>query len=306
MTDTGWIDRNEYPFASHYFKTAAGRMHYVDEGMGEVFVMLHGNPAWSFLYRNLIKQLSHPLPNPLPQAGEGVSCRCVAPDYIGFGLSDKPFDWSYLPEDHAKNVAALIEHLGLKDITLVVNDWGGPIGMHYAVTHPENVKRLIVLNTWAWPVANDFHFTSFSALMGGPVGRFLIRHFNFFANAFMRMAFGDKHKLSKTAHDHYRNALPTAESRKGCYVFPKQIVGSTPWLGGIWDRIGVLKDKPTLFVWGLKDVAFREKELLQWQATLRNSHTVRLPTVGHFVSEEAPQDLGEAVTAFLAGQSSPE
>lgn len=293
MTDTGWIDRNEYPFASHFFETAAGRMHYVDEGNGEVVVMLHGNPTWSFLYRNLIKQLS-------------PRYRCVAPDYIGFGLSDKPFDWGYLPEEHAKNVATLIEHLDLKDITLVVNDWGGPIGMHYAVTHPENVKRLVVLNTWAWPAADEFHFTSFSAMMGGPVGRFLIRHFNFFANTFMRMAFGDKRKLSKVAHDHYRNALPTAESRKGCLVFPKQIIGSTPWLGEIWNRISVLKDKPTLFVWGMKDVAFREKELQQWQGALPNSQTVRLPTVGHFVSEEAPQELDEAVTAFLAGQAAPE
>ncbi len=293
MSHPGWIDRNEYPFTSRFFQTATGRMHYVDEGNGDVIVMLHGNPAWSFLYRNLIKQLS-------------PHYRCVAPDYIGFGLSDKPFDWSYLPEDHAKNVTALIEHLGVKDITLVVNDWGGPIGMHYAVTHPENVKRLIVLNTWAWPAADDFHFTSFSAMMGGPVGRFLIRHFNFFANTFMRMAFGDKRKLSRIAHDHYRNALPTAESRKGCYVFPKQIVGSTPWLGEIWNRIGVLKDKPALFVWGMKDVAFREKELLQWQAALPNSDTVRLPTVGHFVSEEAPQELGEAVTSFLASQTSAE
>lgn len=123
MTNTDWIDRNEYPFASHYFQTSAGKLHYVDEGEGPPIVMLHGNPTWSFLYRNLIKQLSS-------------RYRCIAPDYLGFGLSDKPFDWNYRPEEHAKNLAALIEHLGLKEVTLVVNDWGGPIGMHYAVTHP--------------------------------------------------------------------------------------------------------------------------------------------------------------------------
>ncbi len=299
--DTDWIDRNEYPFFPRHFQTAAGRMHYVDEGSGDVVVMLHGNPAWSFLYRNLIKQLTAPLPNPLPQAGEGVRCRCIAPDLIGFGLSDKPYDWNYLPEEHAKNVAALIEHLGLKDITLVVNDWGGPIGMHYAVTHPQNVKRLVVLNTWAWPVDDDFHYTAFSAFMGGPLGGWLIRRRNFFAGTFMRMAFGDKRRLSKTAHRHYMDALPTAESRKGCYVFPRQIVASTPWLEQLWSQIAVLREKPTLFVWGMKDVAFREKELLRWQAALPNSRTVRLPTVGHFVAEEAPEELGQAVDAFLTG-----
>lgn len=289
MGDTGWIDRNEYPFATHHFQTAAGRMHYVDEGSGEVVLMLHGNPAWSFLYRKLIKRLS-------------PHYRCIAPDYLGFGLSDKPYDWSYLPEDHAQYIEAFIGHLGLKDITLVVNDWGGPIGMHYAVNHPGNIKRLVVLNTWAWPVDDDFHYTSFSALMGGPVGRFLIRHFNFFANSFMRAAFGDKSRLTRHAHDHYRNALPTRRSRKGSWVFPKRIIGSTPWLRGIWEKMPALKDKPALFVWGMKDVAFRERELKRWQQALPNSIALHLNEAGHFVAEEAPEQLGEAVENFLKEQ----
>jgi haloalkane dehalogenase len=289
MENTDWIDRNEYPFASHYFHTTAGKMHYVDEGNGEVIVMLHGNPAWSFLYRNLIKQLS-------------PYYRCIAPDHIGFGLSDKPVDWNYVPEEHAKNLTALIDHLGLKNITLVMGDWGGPLGMQFAVTHTENVARFVVTNTWAWPVNRDFHYISFSALMGGPIGRMLIRHFNFFVNSFMRVAFGDKNKLSEHAHQHYRNALPTAESRKGCYVFPRQIIASTPWLENLWNKITVLKDKPTLIVWGMKDVAFREKELKQWQKALPNSITLRLNTVGHFVPEEAPNELADAVEKFLKEQ----
>jgi haloalkane dehalogenase len=287
MTYTDWIDRSEYPFASHYFQTPAGKLHYVDEGQGEVVVMLHGNPTWSFLYRKLIKKLS-------------PHFRCIAPDNIGFGLSDKPTDWSYLPQDHAKNLEALIEHLGLKNITLVVGDWGGPIGMQYAVTHPENVARFIVMNTWAWPVKDDFHYVSFSAFMGGPVGRFLIKRFNFFVTTFMPVAFGDKSKLNKLAHQHYKDALSTAAARKGCYVFPKQIIASTPWLAQLWNKFSVLKDKTTLIVWGMKDVAFREKELKQWQRALPNSLTLRLNTVGHFVPEEAPEELGEAVMAFLA------
>lgn len=293
MGNTDWIDRNEYPFAPQYFEAPAGRLHYVDEGQGEVVVMLHGNPAWSFLYRKLIRQLSS-------------RYRCIAPDHIGFGLSDKPADWSYLPEEHAKNLAALIGHLGLKNVTLVMQDWGGPIGMHYALTHPANIARLVVMNTWAWPVNRDFHFVSFSALMGGPIGRLLIRKRNFFAGTFMRAAFGDKSKLSEAAHRHYLRALPSEADRKGCYVFPKQIVAATPWLAQLWSRIAVLEDKPTLFVWGMKDVAFREKELLRWQKALPNSDTVRLPTVGHFIPEEAPEELGRAVAAFLAGQTSPD
>ncbi len=290
MGNTDWIDRKEYPFTAHFYQTDAGKLHYVDEGQGEVVLMLHGNPAWSFLYRNLIKLLS-------------PDYRCIAPDYIGFGLSDKPADWSYLPQAHARHIEALIVHLGLKDITLVVGDWGGPIGMSYAVSHPHNVKRLIVMNTWAWPVHRDFHYVAFSAFMGGPIGRFLIRRFNFFAGSFMRVAFGDKSKLSSAAHRHYLRALSTAKERKGCYVFPKQIIASTPWLAQLWSKIAVLKDTPALFVWGMKDVAFREKELKQWQSALPNSLTLRLNTVGHFVPEEAPQELGEAVVAFLKNKS---
>lgn len=290
MTNTDWIDRNEYPFTSRYFQADAGRMHYVDEGSGEAVVMVHGNPAWSFLYRNLIKELRGQF-------------RCIAPDHLGFGLSDKPESWSYLPEDHAQNLTALILELDLKNITLVVHDWGGPIGLHYALMHPENVKRLVVLNTWAWPVSRDPHYVLFSAFMGGPIGRWLIKKRNFFAGTFMRAAFGDKSRLTEAAHQHYLRALPTAAARKGCYVFPKQIVASTPWLAHLWSKISVLRDKPALFVWGMKDVAFREKELQRWQAALPRSRTVKLPTVGHFVPEEAPQELAQAVHAFLVQEA---
>ncbi|MBI5626011.1 MAG: alpha/beta fold hydrolase, partial [Nitrosomonadales bacterium] len=105
------------------------------------------------------------------------------------------------------------------------------------------------------------------------------------------------------AHQHYLRALPTAEDRKGCYVFPKQIVASTPWLAQIWSKISALRDKPALFVWGMKDIAFREKELQRWLSAFPNSQTVRLDTVGHFVQEEAPEELANAVVAFLAKET---
>jgi haloalkane dehalogenase len=284
--DTDWIDRNDYPFASHHFQTDAGKLHYVDEGEGQPVVMIHGNPTWSFLYRKLIKKLS-------------PKYRCIAPDHLGFGLSDKPADWTYLPEDHAKNLAALIDSLGLKNVTLVMQDWGGPIGMHYAVTHPENVARLIVMNTWAWPVNRDLHYVMFSAFMGGPIGRMLIKKRNFFAGTMMRTMFGNQNKLDRAAHEHYLRALPTAEDRKGCYVFPKQIVASSPWLEQLWSNISVLRNKPALFVWGMKDIAFREKELQRWLSAYPNSRAERLDRVGHFVQEEAPEELAREVSSFL-------
>lgn len=282
-----WIDLNEYPFASYYFETPAGKMHYVDEGSGTPVIMVHGNPTWSFLYRNLIKRLQ---PN----------YRCVAMDHIGFGLSDKPQGWSYLPEDHGKNLTALIDSLGLKNITLVVQDWGGPIGLSYAVDHADNIARLVIINTWAWPVNRDPYYIAFSGFMGGPIGRSLIRRQNFFANTVMRMSFGDKSKLREAAHQHYLNAIGKPEDRIGCMVLPKQIVASTPWLGRLWDKMPALRSKPALIVWGMKDIAFREKELKQWERAFPQAQSVHLDTVGHYVQEEAPDDLANAVVPFLA------
>jgi haloalkane dehalogenase len=287
MSDASWIDRKEYPFQSRYFTVSAGRLHYVDEGAGSPIVMVHGNPTWSFLYRNLIKRLKS-------------KHRCVAVDHLGFGLSDKPKDWSYLPEDHAKNLSALLDGLGLSNITFMLQDWGGPIGLYYAVTQPQKTARIILMNTWAWPVNRDFHYIWFSSFMGGPIGRMLIRRYNFFAQVLLRHAFGDKSKLSKVAHMHYLHPLEMPGDRKGCMVFPKQIIASTPWLKQVWSGISVLNGKPKLFVWGMKDIAFREKELKRWEQTFPDAWSVRLATVGHFVQEEAPGELAEAVVSFLA------
>ncbi|WP_332777510.1 alpha/beta fold hydrolase [Polaromonas sp.] len=284
-----WIDRKEYPFESRYFDVPVGKLHYVDEGAGSPIVMVHGNPTWSYLYRHLIKRLR-------------PEYRCIAVDHIGFGLSDKPKDWTYRPQDHAGNLAALIEALALKNVTLVLQDWGGPIGLSYAVRHPENVARIVLINTWAWPVNRDLHYVGFSSFMGGPIGRMLIRRHNFFARVLLRQAFGDKAKLSKAAHEHYIHPLVAPEDRQGCIAFPKQILASTPWLGQLWDKVSVLKGKPKLLVWGMKDIAFRDKELKRWEQTFPEAQAVRLNTVGHFVQEEAPDELAEAVVPFLQKQ----
>jgi len=114
--NANWLDRDEYPFAPHYLTTPAGRLHYIDEGSGRPIVFVHGNPVWSFLYRNQIKALTS-------------EHRCIAPDHIGFGLSDKPRDWTYLPAQHAANLEQLLEPMDLHDLTLVIGDWGGPIGI---------------------------------------------------------------------------------------------------------------------------------------------------------------------------------
>lgn len=284
-----WIDKSEYPFDSHYFDVPAGRMHYVDEGQGSPVVMVHGNPTWSFLYRHLIKEMSN-------------EYRCIAMDHIGFGLSDKPLDWSYFPEEHAKNLNLLIEELKLNNITLVVQDWGGPIGLSYAVNNPANVKSIVLMNSWMWSAAGDPHFEKFSGFMGGAIGKFLIKHFNFFVRVVMKQAMGDKSILTRPIHRHYLNALKEPNARKGCWTFPKQIITSSSWLETLWSQRENLKTIPALILWGMKDIAFRKEELETWLGVFSDPEVIKFENVGHFVQEEKGRQLGQMVKEFLASK----
>ncbi len=283
MTPT-WIDRNEYPFTPKQFSLPMGVMSYVDEGEGEPIVMVHGNPTWSFEFRALIKHFS-------------TTHRCIAPDHIGFGLSDKPSDWEYLPQQHAENLEKLLEDLDLENITLVVNDWGGPIGLSYAIRHPGKIKNIIVTNTWLWSVKGDWYYQGFSRFMGGVIGRWLIRKYNFFANNIMKTAYGDTSKLTPEIHRQYLAPLAVPEERKGCWVFPQQIIDSSAWLGDLWSQREALEDKIGLIAWGMKDIAFREKELNRWVEVFPNAKVVRFPDGGHFVPDEKSTELIDEMMA---------
>ena len=148
------VNRELYPFESRFVELEGGiNTHYVDEGQGENLLMLHGNPSWSFLYRKLILRLRDDF-------------RCIAPDYPGFGLTEAPPDYQFTPREHSDNIEKFVDKLGLKDLTLVVQDWGGPVGLGLAGRRPDLVKRVIVGNTFAWPLAGEKRFEVFSWLMG--------------------------------------------------------------------------------------------------------------------------------------------
>lgn len=282
-----WLNRQEYPFNTHYMHLPAGNMHYVDEGTGEVLVMVHGNPEWSFSYRQIIKGLS-------------TQFRCIVPDHIGFGLSDKPTTWSYLPQDHAQNFEKFITALGLKDITLVVNDWGGPIGLSYAVKHHDNVKRLVIMNTWMWPVDHELYYQIFSGFMGSLLGKWLIKRYNFFLNVIVRAVIGKKQKFPPEIFEHYRRPIEKPEDRKGNWILPGQIIGSSHWLQALWEQRDRIKDIPSLIFWGMKDLGFRKKELKVWEHLLTNKTVVYLDEAGHFPHEEEAERLIEELEKLMS------
>ena len=142
-----WVSHDLYPFDNHYIEIDCCRAHYVDEGTGPPLLLLHGNPTWSFLYRNIIAVLRHRF-------------RCVAVDYPGFGLSTAPPGYGFTPAEHAQVLEDLITFLDLQNITMMVHDWGGPIGFAVTARHPERFTAFVLGNTFAWPNRISSHSSS--------------------------------------------------------------------------------------------------------------------------------------------------
>lgn len=281
-----WIDKSEYPFTPKKFALPMGTMSYVDEGEGMPLVMIHGNPSWSFEFRALVKRFSK-------------THRCIVPDHIGFGLSDKPAEWDYLPQQHAENLEKLLDSLDLENITLLVGDWGGPIGLSYAIKHPERIKNIAITNTWMWSAQADWYYQAFSGFVGGAIGRWLIRKYNFFTRTILESIYGDKSKLTPEIHQHFLMPLVKPEERKGNWVFPKQIIAASDWLGELWSQRDALDGKIKLFAWGMKDIAFREKELNHWMQNFPTVRVARYPDAGHFLAEEKADELIQEMGAIL-------
>ncbi|HEU4422617.1 MAG TPA: alpha/beta fold hydrolase [Pilimelia sp.] len=279
-----WVDADLFPFASRFVTLGGHTVHYVDEGDGPVLLMLHGNPVWSFVYRQVIAELRHDF-------------RCVALDYPGFGLSTAAPGYSFLPAEHATVVARFIDELALSDITLVVNDWGGPIGLSVAGGQPDRFSRLVIGNTWAWPVTGDPHFEWFARLMGGPLGRLLIARFNLFVNVLVPKGHA-RRRLPASELNHYRAPFPTPASRRPTSVFPRQITHARDWLAGVERGLDRLTGHPVLLLWGDRDIAFRATERERFVSHFPAATTVPLPGAGHFVASDAPAEVVDAIRAW--------
>ncbi len=279
-----WVDDELFPFESRFHELDGNVVHYVDEGRGPVLLMLHGNPTWSFVYRQVITELSG-------------SFRCIALDYPGFGLSSAAPDYQFHPSDHARVVSEFVDRLGLRDVTLIAQDWGGPIGVSAVVARKDRFSGLVLGNTWAWPVNGDLHFEVFSRLMGGVVGRQLIRHFNLFVNV-MIPAGHHRRRVTAAEMTHYRRALPTPQRRTPSAVFPKDITKARTFLADLERGLASLADLPTLIIWADGDVAFRAKERRRWESLMPRHHTVVLAGAGHYLQSDAPTDFADAITAW--------
>jgi len=220
-----WLDRVAYPFTSRWLDLPSGRLHYIDEGQGRPVVMVHGTPDWSFLWRHLVKALA-------------PRYRCLALDNLGFGLSDRPPGSWYLPEHQAANLKMLIERLGLRDLTLVLHDFGGPFGLHYALDKPDNVHSLVLMNTWMWSLADDRRVARVARLAGSRLGRYLYLEWNLSARLIMKRAFGDPARLPPSVHAQYLAPFPDPASRAATWAYARALWGSREWFDrNVIDRL---------------------------------------------------------------------
>lgn len=284
-----WVPRNLYPFEDHFVELEGSRVHYIDEGSGPTILFLHGNPTWSFLYRNIVLDLRD-------------SFRCVALDYPGFGLSTPSPDYSYTAAAHADTVARFVSTLDLNDVTLMGQDWGGPIGLSVATRAPERFSGFVFGNTWAWPLNGIFHFETFARIMGSRVAGLWIRNANAFVNVMIPL--GTSTRLSEEVMRAYRGPFADRKARKATWDFPRELLRSRPFMEEIAAKIDRLAHLPTLFTWGGRDFALRKDvELPRFERLFPNHETVVIERAKHFFQEDAPNDVARAIRTWMTSRS---
>ena len=282
--------RSEYPFESHFFDVGDGvKMHYLDEGprSDEAVVMFHGNPTWSFYFRNVVQALRGGM-------------RCIVPDHVGMGLSDKPAKYPYQLARRIGDVQKLIAHLGLKRIHLIVHDWGGAIGMGVATRAADATGRIVILNTAAFP---DENIPGRISVCRWPViGSLLVRGFNGFAGPAVSMA------VTKPLPPAVREGLLAPyrswADRVAVHQFVRDIPmepehPTLPLLQQIGVDLAWLKAKPVLIGWGGKDFCFNDHFFERWKQFFPQAETEHYADAGHYVLEDAREQLVPRIAEFL-------
>lgn len=283
-----------YPFQGKELSLGNERMHYLDEGNGEPVLMLHGNPTWSFFYRNLVRDLSV------------AGFRCLAPDHIGCGFSSKPQNYRYELAQHIENLEALVEHLDLKEVTLVVHDWGGAIGMGFATRHVKKIKRIVVLNTAAFLSSRIPWRINICRIPG--FGAAVIRGMNGFAWPATFMATKKKGGLAPEVARGYLRPYGNWHDRIATLRFVQDIPMSPghpsyETLAEIESRLGEFRDTPVLICWGGKDFCFNDEFLRRWQKEFPQATTHRFAEAGHYLLEDAYDEVLPLIQSFLIAET---
>ena len=294
-----WTFGGTWPYSPRWFDSRDGRMHYVDEGPrnGRPIVMVHGNPTWGYLYRRFIQVLT--------QAGY----RAIVLDHLGFGRSEKPDNPTlYRIPHHGDRCEALLESLDLQDATLIVQDWGGPIGLTWAARHPERIRSLVVLNTFAHRPLGKVAMPLPLHLFRTPIiGEVMVKGLHAFVKLFL---FKDGLVYPKRLGDREKAAYlaphPNWSSRTAILVFPREIPAGPQ--GRVSDYVDVIHGqlisgcahKPVFIAWPMKDVAFGPDILDDlWLQDFPNADVMRIENAGHYIQEDAHEQVIPRLLKFL-------
>jgi pimeloyl-ACP methyl ester carboxylesterase len=288
------IPEHLFPFRANHVQIQGHRLHYVDEGSGPPVVMVHGNPTWSFYYRNLVRELS-------------PSHRCVVPDHIGCGRSDTPDDdaYPYRLQRRIEDFGALMDHLQLQDINLVVHDWGGMIGLGWAVRHPERVRRLVVLNTAAFHLLPDKKVPwQLAFVRNTALGALLVRGFNGFAAGATRAAVTRRpmppeiRRAYCAPYDSWHNRIATLR-----FVQDIPLTPSDPGFDIISETeagLAQFSEHPILICWGDRDFVFDADYRRRFEAEWPHAEVHAFADAGHYVLEDAGDEISELIRSFLS------
>ncbi len=283
-----------YPFKSHFFDRGAGlQMHYLDEGEGAPVLMVHGNPSWSFYYRNLVQALSG-------------SRRCIVPDHIGMGLSDKPGDeaYAYTLAQRIDDLDSLVSSLNLTEpLTLVVHDWGGMIGFGWAVRHPEQVARIVILNTGAFPLPKEKALPGLLKLTRTHLGALLVRGFNAFSWGATKVGC-TRNKMSPEISQAYRAPYDSWANRIATLRFVQDIPLGPEDAGfdlveNVAANLHQFSATPALIAWGAKDFVFDDAFLRQWRKYLPQAEVRVWADASHYILEDAAEEVIPFVANFI-------
>jgi pimeloyl-ACP methyl ester carboxylesterase len=298
MDAIDWQLGGTWPHPPRWFDTAHGRMHYVDLGPPEAspVVLVHGNPTWGYLYRAFVPALL--------AAGR----RVIVPDHLGFGRSDHPSDpAAYAVELHLERLSALLDALSLEGATLVLHDWGAPLGLGWAVGAPERVAGLVVLNGFVRRPTGRVPMPLGLRLFRLPVaGELAVQGLHGLVRAFVfRAGMARPERLDAAARAAYLAPNPTYGSRAAQLAFARAFPAGpdgpvAELLGRVHAGLAALRSRPALIAWGGRDVVFGDAALAAWREDLPQATVLRLPEAGHLVQEDAPEVLVPAVVDLLA------
>jgi pimeloyl-ACP methyl ester carboxylesterase len=285
--DAEW--RELYPFRSCELQLESLRYHYLDEGAGRPLLMVHGNPTWSFYWRNLV-------------AGLRDAYRAVVPDHIGCGLSDKPQAYQYTLEQHTANLVRFVEALDLRGITLLAHDWGGAIGLGAAVQCPERFDRIVLFNTGAFPPP----FVPLRILVCRTplLGMFALRGMNLFARAALRMATSKPDRMTRAVRAGLLAPYDSWQHRVAIDRFVKDIPLTRrhpTWqvLDSLYRQLPVLAERPIQLIWGMQDWCFRPQCLDMLHSVFSGAEVHRFADSGHYVIEDAHERIVPILREFL-------